>query len=221
MFKIFLWRFSFEMISLLKRLGFKGPVVKYFTYGGNLDPKVLEHRQIKILARQNYVLENFRFAFNHRIPFEGAAMASIEPAPQSKVFGVIYDIKYIDLLRLDCFEAAWFIRGYLRKLFLTEENDRVYYYESNRKKEGLKPPKAYIDKILNGYRLAYPEQLDLINKLAAMPSMPNMDPMATPHFLNNNYERFGAVLAPYFAAYDRRCVKLFALLIFRPSIFEK
>lgn len=221
MLKIFLWRLIYHAFCLFKMCGYRGTKELYFAFGGNLDPEVLKRRNISPLSKREHVLSGYELKFNHEIPFRDAGMASIEPSEGKKVYGVIYEIYKIDLLRLDCMEAFFVFQRYIRESMDLFENRKVYCYRTNRPKNGLKPTENYLNKIVRGYKLiqnvphAYIEDL---KKTSTVERFFEKDP---PYFLIKNYASMGPLLASIFKRYDKFCVKVFAKLIFKPSFFER
>jgi hypothetical protein len=221
MLRIILWRLSFELLSFLKFLGFKGKTGFYFAYGANLDPVVLKKRRIHYKSKEVVLLKGYKLHFNHEIPFEGMASASIEEAsPNESVPGVLYELHKIDEWRMDCFEASWIFGRYLKVRSHLNGKD-FYFYRSGRSLAGLKPSRIYLNKILNGYRLLTEVDPAYLKALEETPALDEMIPMKIPRFLVLNYECFGKTLAPLLHAYDRLCMKVFLFFIFRPAIFDR
>lgn len=221
MLRIFLWRLIYHFLCFLKLVGAKGGTTHYFAYGGNLDPEVLKKRNIWPKSRKEFILDNYKLTFNHATPFKDLAMASIEESPGSKVPGVIYELNKIDTLRLDCMEAHIVFNRYGKTFVRTSENAKIFFYKTNRPRSGLSPTRAYLDKILNGYSLLNQVDGDFLEDLKKTPTIPGFVAKETPEFLIQNYETCGDRLKPLLVWYDRKCVSVFASLIFKPSFFEK
>ena len=221
MLKIFLWRSIYNYFCFLKLIGFRGAKVHYFAFGANLDPTVLKGRNIIPYSRTQFVLKNFAIRFNHEIPFKDAAMASIEPSSQENITGVIYEIDKIDERRLDCMESHIIFNRYGKKYGKDEVGNSFFFYSSNCPKDGLSPTAAYLKKILNGYELIDPKPTQFIEKLSRIKTIDGFHPKDPPNFLVKNYNQFGMRLRSTLIWYDKKCVSVFASLIFKPSLFEK
>ena len=221
MLRLGLWRALYHALCLLKRLGFRGGRVRYFAYGANLDPAVLARRTIVPLARNEAALPDHRLAFNHSVPFRGAAMASVDPAPGESVPGVIYELWRIDALRLDCLESRFLLGRYGKEAFRHGKLGPVFFYRSRRRVEGLAPSRAYLDKILAGYGTMTTVSADFKEKLARTMTLPGFEPKHPPEFLLRNYDILGKWGRKWLVAYDERCVARFSAWIFKPSRFEK
>ena len=221
MLRIFLWRLIYHFFCFLKLTGMKGQTVQYFAYGGNLDPEVLKKRNIWPKSRKEFILDNYKLTFNHETPFKDLAMASIEKSPGSKVPGVIYELNTIDVLRLDCMESHIVFNRYGKNFIRTSDNTEIFFYKTNRPRAGLSPTRAYLDKILNGYSLLKQVYGSFLEDLKKTPTIPGFVAKETPEFLIRNYEIYGKSLKSLLVWYDRKCVTVFASLIFKPSFFEK
>ncbi len=220
MLRIFLWRLTFEVLHLFKALGFRGPNVSYFAYGGNLDPEVMKNRGMSIKASLPATLSGFVFKFNHEVPFIGVGMASIEKSSERSVYGVLYTLPKIDEWIMDCYESCT-VLGRYRKGAVEVAGKNCFYYYSGRPSEGLLPFRNYLQKIINGYKKILPADSDFIQQLENRPTVPVMVPKSPPRFLITNYNKFGGFLRPVLEKYDGLCVKVFVYYVFRPSLFRR
>lgn len=221
MIKIILWRLSYHFFCFLKLIGWKGPQVRYFAYGGNLDPKVIQRRNITLVSFSPYFLENYQLVFNHSIPYKNLAMGSVDPCEGKKVPGMLYVIHKIDELRLDCMEAHWIFKRYGKKNLIDENENAFFFFYSNRPQEGLFPLTVYAEKLLNGYQAIGNIPEEYIEFIKNTPTIENRVPLNPPHFLIQDYECLGKFLKPLLVAYDRLCLKFFGKLIAKPSWIEK
>jgi hypothetical protein len=220
-FLIFVWRLTYHFLCFLKLLGLRGGTSQYFAYGGNLDPAILERRNIRPLQTSEFTLKDYALAFNHEIPFKDAAMASIQKTPNQNVTGLLYEIYQIDVLRLDCMEAHLFFNRYGKTFELTTEGSKFFFYTTNTPREGLKPTRNYLDRILTGYSQLKSVDPTFLENLKNTPTVPGFFPKDPPNFLIKNYLYFGKPLRPILVWYDKFCVSLFAALISKPSFLEK
>ena len=198
---LFCWRLSFEFFELAKFLGLRGPVKRYFAFGGNMDPRVLKNRGMNILKEEYHRLENTMISFDQAGPFIGSGFASIKEQSGSHVFGKIYDIYLIDKLRMHCFEAAWV----LQKYNVIEENG-LFYYQSSRPKEGLLPTKDYQTKILAGYQQAPKECAEFVKLIENWPVLEKNEPASEINLVIHDYGQ--GPLRNVLMAYDRFVFKL-------------
>lgn len=166
-----------------------------------------------------YVLKGYKLTFNHEVPFKDVAKASLEKSQNDEVPGVIYEIYQIDAARLDCMESHTVFNRYGQSSFEVDDKD-VFFYKSNCTKDGLRPTKLHLQKILNGYKQIGNTGLDFIQKLENTPTIEQMIPRDPPFFFIKNYDALGP-LRPLLMWYDKMCVKLFASLILKPSPFER
>lgn len=215
-----MWRTTFELLNLMKLLGFKGPTAHYFAFGANLDPEVMKRRAMKILAAEPATAQGYALKFNHEVPFRGVGMASMEVVAGESIRGIIYTVSKVDEWIMDCYESTTFLHRY-EKLLLTVSGKPCFGYRTRRPLNGLLPSKAYLAKIITGYRANFPEERQFIKKLEAMNSVPDMVTAYPPRFLFTDYEKFGKALRPLLERYDAVCVKVFVKLIFRPSVFHR
>jgi hypothetical protein len=220
MLRILLWRFTFEAFNFLKVLGVRGPDTYYFAYGANLDPAVMKNRGMSIKNAETIRLPNFVLKFNHHVPFNGVGMASIESESGNSVHGILYTLPRIDERIMDCCETVLVLRWY-QKRHLRLGDRLCFYYQSAIPQPNLLPAKAYLQKLVNGYRKMFPSDSDFISQLEKHPSVPEMVPSNPPHFLVDRYEFFGKALRPMLEAYDRGCMKLFIFFVYRPSVFNR
>ncbi len=219
MLKIAFWRLTFEVLHFFKLLGFRGSETSYFAYGGNLDPQVLKNRGIRPTHTSPETAKDFVLRFNHDVPFVGIGMASIEKQEGSSVHGIVYQLSKVDEWILDCYEAHLFFSRY-RKAHLVLNGKKCFYYYSGRTGNELLPSKAYLQKLVNGYKTFLPSDSPFISQLESHPSLPQMIPRKPPRFLFSDYAKFGRFLRPLIEMYDQACVRVFVFFIFRPALFR-
>lgn len=129
--------------------------MKYFAYGSNCNPAVMERKGVEWSARQRAVLPGYRLLFNkkalrERIP-EGIGFANINEFPEGRVEGILYDIRDEHLDRLD--ESERYPEHYGR-IEVTVETDAgperglTYQARPDKIADHLKPSRNYINHIL-------------------------------------------------------------------------
>ena len=146
-------------------------MVLYFAYGSNMSKRQMEERMNVIegpcsdFPKGNFsiirggVLRGFRLTFNKiDKKWPGAGYANIVKA-DSAVEGIVYEIDDNGKKRLDCREGAdkenRKDRQYFdekKKILLEEKEVEAVIYIANPDfcREGLKPTKEYLNKLLEG-----------------------------------------------------------------------
>ena len=130
-------------------------VEHYFAYGSNMNPARVHQRGLAVSAIRPARLNDRRLVFdkvsrNH----PRAAHANIVYAPGEAVEGVLYRLQSADeILKMDPFERAPV--NYGRDAVQVESEGRrvpAWTYFANRavRREGLLPPRAYLDHLLAG-----------------------------------------------------------------------
>jgi len=88
---------------------FSTKLMLYFAYGSNMDRKQMVNRcpstEFVCIAK----LKDYRFGITRISHHRGCGVAGIIPAPQYRVWGVVYDIEKTDLSTLDYWED--FVEG--------------------------------------------------------------------------------------------------------------
>jgi gamma-glutamylcyclotransferase (GGCT)/AIG2-like uncharacterized protein YtfP len=129
--------------------------MKYFAYGSNCNPAILEKKGVAWTARKRAVLPGYRLLFNKkalrpRIP-EGIGFANVNEDPEGTVEGILYDIRDEHLGRLD--ESERYPDHYGRVEVTVETDDgpercQTYQAQPDKIAEHLKPSRNYINHIL-------------------------------------------------------------------------
>ena len=219
MISITFWRIWFEFLSLLKLIGIRGPTIYYFAFGANMSPSVLKKRRMSVYQRTFTWLDDFEIAFIHEVPFEKCGFASIFPKKGSTIPGTILKIPKIDELRMDCLEGCFLLQRH-KKGWTNVNGLPVYYYYSNRPLNGLMPTQTYIDKMIDGYQAYLSPEHFFIQRLKNTEMLTQMKPKRPPRFLLTHYNALGPLFKYFLIAYDKWCMKYYAFLIWRPSVFQ-
>jgi len=153
--------------------------VRYFAFGSNLNPKVLEEmRGLRPVLQEPAIVTNYRLAFNLRgIPWTEPSFASAEPSDKDtdELHGVVYTLNRPDWNRLALSE------GVGTAYDLEEVTCRTYAGDllsavTLRTREGLlrsekdvPPSRAYLNILIEG---AYKSGLrqEYIDRLKAVPT---------------------------------------------------
>lgn len=217
MFKIIAWRLGFSFWNLVATFAKKTSLslfqryrkpVAYFAFGANLDPGVLEQRDVKAFSCAEFCLEDYDLVFQDPGPHEGAGFATIIPRPGKSVFGKIYTITAIDAIRLDYYEVLPFIRRH-KRVTVFQSQERFYYYQSTIRREGLRPTEDYLYKIIRGTKTCDTVPREYLETLV------NYETVKTPKFSENmnfivqDYDCRPRFLYRVRKKYDRFCVQLF------------
>jgi gamma-glutamylcyclotransferase (GGCT)/AIG2-like uncharacterized protein YtfP len=129
--------------------------MKYFAYGSNCNPAILEKKGVGWSARQRATLSGYRLLFNkkalrERIPAD-IGFANINEDPDGRVEGILYELKDEHLGRLD--ESERYPDHY-RRIEVTVETDggpvrcQTYQAQPDKLAEHLKPSRNYVNHIL-------------------------------------------------------------------------
>jgi hypothetical protein len=130
---------------------------KYFAYGSNCDPEVLDKKGVRFSSRQRATLPGYRLLFNKRslrpsLP-DAIGFANICPCDNSVVEGLLYDIGPGDLERLDASERHPKHYDRIRVVVQAdsgEEEAWVYRAQPEMTADGLVPSRNYLNHILAG-----------------------------------------------------------------------
>lgn len=220
MFKIILWRLTYELLSLLKIAGVRGPSRFYFAFGANLNPEVLRKRRIDVLSSRLVQLENFRLRFNHDVPFRKVGFASIEAYEGARVLGLLYEVPWIDEMRMDYFESNLFLKRYLKQKCVID-GEASFFYSTGRSKGHGRPLREYRDKVLKAYSLYFDPETPEIKKLKHIECVAEPKDRWPVSFLISKYDCCGYFLRHQLMEYDALCFRLFKFFIFRDSLFQK
>lgn len=121
---------------------------------------------------------------------------------------------------MDCLEALVILRRH-RRIRVDTPVGSAFAYVSNSPKPNLKPPRAYLEKLLRGYELCQHVSQDYLQALSETPTIERFIYRDPPNFLCSDYERFPRKLRGVVVAYDKLCLRFFARLIMKPSPIER
>jgi gamma-glutamylcyclotransferase (GGCT)/AIG2-like uncharacterized protein YtfP len=130
---------------------------KYFAYGSNCNPQIMEKKGVSFIARQRAVLRGYRLLFNkkslrERLPGK-IGFANVNECPDGQVEGILYEIAPESLPVLDASER--YPDHYDRIQVVVEvesgsETCWVYKAQPDKIAEGLVPSRNYLNHILSG-----------------------------------------------------------------------
>ena len=125
----------------------------YFAYGSNLDLEQMRRRCPSARALRVAILRGYRLGFAGRSAlWSGGGVATLWPASDEWVKGVLYELAEAELARLDRFEGHPV--AYCREQRLVEDefgmvhSAQIYLKRGARKS---KPSKAYLEVITEAY----------------------------------------------------------------------
>ena len=130
-------------------------MIKYFAYGTNCNPALLEQKGVTFTARQRALLKGYRLLFNKRSLRESLpssiGFANISTCEDGIVEGILYDVGGDDLTALD--ESQKYPEHYDRIRVVVEadsgkEECWVYKAPPEMTAEGLVPSRNYLEHIL-------------------------------------------------------------------------
>jgi len=129
--------------------------MKYFAYGSNCNPAIMEKKQVRYTSRQRASLRGYQILFNKRalrekLP-EVIGFANINEAHDHCVEGILYDVVDRDVTRLD--ESERYPEHYDRVLLQVEVDGQpheawVYQAQPDKVATGLVPSRNYLNHIL-------------------------------------------------------------------------
>jgi len=129
--------------------------MKYFAYGSNCNPAVMQRKGVGFTSRQRAVLRGYRLLFNKQamrasLP-KDIGFANINEDAGGVVEGILYEIVDGDLDRLDRSERY---PDHYDRIEVTVETDTgslrccTYRAQPDRVRAGLKPSRNYLNHIL-------------------------------------------------------------------------
>lgn len=129
--------------------------MKYFAYGSNCNPAVMEKKGVEFSSPKPAVLAGYRLLFNKQAMREklppGIGFANINVDPDGTVEGILYDIDDAHLGRLD--ESERYPDHYTRIEVTVKTEDgmvqcNAYQAQSDKIAAGLRPSRNYLNHIL-------------------------------------------------------------------------
>jgi cation transport regulator ChaC len=129
--------------------------MKYFAYGSNCNPAVMNRKGVSFTSRRQAVLRGFRLLFNKKamrrsLP-DGIGFANINEDAGGAVEGILYEIVDDDLEKLDRSERY---PDHYDRIDVTVESDSgrhrccTYRAQPDKVCAGLKPSRNYLNHIL-------------------------------------------------------------------------
>jgi len=155
MLRYIVWRLLFELCNIRRLPGHGSERVQYLAFGANLSEAIMNERRIKPFASKPFTLRGHGLRFDHPGPWVGCAYASAEPAAGESVYGFLYTLSARDAARMDFYEAVPVIGRY-RRTWVEQDDERLYFYQTNRSTPGLSPTEEYLGYIVGGLE-AHPE----------------------------------------------------------------
>lgn len=80
-------------------------IVWFFSYSSNMNSERLMGRGVKFISKEPAYLENYLLKFNKK-SVDGTTKANIIPAPEQRVYGVLYKMNAVELNKLDNIEGV-------------------------------------------------------------------------------------------------------------------
>ena len=149
MIRYIIWRVLFEAYNVARLFG-HGPIqVRYLAFGANLSDTVLKSRRITPFEVKPFTLRDYGLRFDHPAPWVGCAFASAEFAPGESLYGFLYTLSGRDAARMDFYEGVPVVKRY-RRTFVEQDEERLYFYQTNHSTPNLKPSVEYLGYIVEG-----------------------------------------------------------------------
>lgn len=126
------------------------PPIYYFAYGANMSARVLARRRVRPLSAEVATLQGHELRFSHPgPPLIEPAFASVDPCPEARVYGVLYQISEAELRWLDRLEGRY------QKKLLEVTGDRTgkvsaRVYQTPTPVAGKRPSVRYLRLLLDG-----------------------------------------------------------------------
>lgn len=146
-------------------------MTKYFAYGTNCNPAVMDQKGIHFTARQRASLHGYRLLFNKRSLREGLpeniGFANVEEDGEGTVEGILYDLGVGSLEILD--ETERHLSHYDRIRVVVEADsgsEECWTYKARPEviAEGLLPSRNYINHILTGQEFLSKQYFDALDQ---------------------------------------------------------
>ena len=146
-------------------------MAKYFAYGSNCNPQIMQKKQVAFSSRQGAVLPGYRLLFNKKalrdhLP-DSIGFANIHADPTGTVEGVLYEIAEQHLDRLDASERT--PDHYRRVQVVVEtacgtQNCWAYQAQPDKIVTGLVPTRIYLNHILTAREFFSGQYYDTLNR---------------------------------------------------------
>jgi len=215
MLRYLVWRFLFEACNIRRLCGHGPETAQYLAFGANLSDAVLRERRIRPLAMRPFTLRDYGLRFDHPAPWTGCGYASAEYAPGEAVHGFLYTLSSRDAARMDFYEVVPVVRRY-RRTWVEQDDETLYFYQTNRSTPDLKPTAEYLGYIVNGLQ-SHPGADDEYR--AAMAATPTGVPggMVSSYLWEQPESRRGWQRAAI-GIYQKMALIVFLKLIYRYSL---
>lgn len=146
-------------------------VQRYFAYGSNMNPARVQARGLRVMHVEGAVLHGFDLRFDKTsAKHPGVGHANVVYAPGSVVEGVLYWLETPEeIFKMDPFESAPV--NYSREVVeVLSVSGRItswtYFANPAVRREGLLPPRSYLEHLLAGEPFLSPAYLE---RLRAVP----------------------------------------------------
>lgn len=144
---------------------------KYFAYGSNCNPDVLEKKGVAFTSRRQAVLPGYRLLFNkkslrERLP-DSIGFPNINECPDGSVEGILYDFPDEHLSALDESERSPDHYGRIEVVVKTDsgtESCWTYKAQPQMVADGLVPSRNYLNHILAGREFLSAQYLEAIDQ---------------------------------------------------------
>lgn len=145
--------------------------MKYFAYGSNCNPAVLEKKGVHFTTRERATLSGYRLLFNKKslresLP-ENIGFANINEDPEGSVEGILYDIVDEHLPLLDASERYPEHYGRVEVTVTSDSGETVccaYKAQPDKVAEGLVPSRNYLNHILSARDFLSQQYFEALDK---------------------------------------------------------
>lgn len=220
MLKPILWRLGFEIANIQRVIAKKPFKTRiYFAFGGNLDPATLKRRKINPLSEEVFTLKDFKLEFSRPGPFKGMGFASIAENPGSMVVGKLLELSEEDAKRLDFFELVP-IMGHYKRVYHRQDGKKFYFYQTTKRRGGLRPTESYKRMLLNGYQNMANVDQEFLKSISNTEHLTELVPSNELEFVFPQITWAPKVWNEKLASLDRFCLKIFMKHLLNRSITE-
>jgi len=121
----------------------------YFAFGSNMDSAQMTRRCPGATALGTATLNGHRLVFRGPSRKRGGGVLSVDPAPESAVRGVLYDVTDAHLEALDRFEGApeWYLRAQCTVVTDDGVAQAATLYRLPKRVKEMSPTVAYVDQV--------------------------------------------------------------------------
>jgi gamma-glutamylcyclotransferase len=151
--------------------------IRYFAYGSNMDPKIMESHSPEARALGPGKVDGYRVEFNVFSERWNGGAANLEPDPNGYVWGVVWELSEEDARNLDTYvgHPTYYAREEV-PVGLGDEVVSCLTYRVRAQHGYVRPTDEYLNRLRSAVRVQGlpPEALDIIERAARPPERPHI-----------------------------------------------